>query len=126
MAKILNNKYFTYFEYISIRHCLTPTLTKCRNLKPLTSPNFPLTPPLEFFAFHPDSKGSSESRKLFTQKPIFDMNNWPKMQNHTKLLRQFKVCFAPNEAEKVIAKVYRSNTVPHARDLQIAMFCNNT
>ena len=75
MAKIIDNKYFTYFEYITIKHCLTPTLAKCRRLKPLTSPNFPLTPPLEFFAFHPDSKGSSESRKLLTPKPNFDINN---------------------------------------------------
>merc|ERR1711867_351202 len=126
MAKIIDNKYFTYFEYITVRHCLTPTLVKCRSLKPLTSPNFPLTPPLEYFAFHPDSKGSSKFRKLFTKKPEFDINNWPKMQNHTKLLTQSKVYFAPNEAEKVISKVYTSHTVPHARDLQIAMFRNNT
>ena len=75
VATIVDNKYFTYFEYISVQHCLTPTLIKCKNLKPLTSPNFHLTPLLEYLAFHPDSKVSSESRKLFTQKPIFDINN---------------------------------------------------
>ena len=33
----------------------------------------------------------------------------------------------PNfDNDKVISQVYRSNSVPHARDLQIAMFRNNT
>ena len=50
----------------------------------------------------------------------------PKCKIIPKLLTQFKAYFAPNKAEKVISQVYRSNSVPHARDLQIAMFKNNT
>merc|ERR1711867_364206 len=38
---------------------------------------------------------------------------------------KFNVCFAPKEVEKVISHVYISNTVPHARDLQISIFRNN-
>merc|ERR1711867_161663 len=51
--------------------------------------------------------------------------DWKHMQNNTEMSKMFNVRYAPNEAEKIISQVYTSNTVPHARDLQISIFRNN-
>ena len=55
----------------------------------------------------------------------FDINDWKHMQNGTEMAAMFNLHFAPKEAEKIISQVYVSNTVHHARDLQISIFRNN-
>ena len=51
-------------------------------------------------------------RKNLDKNPIFDINIWPKMLIPPKLLTQFKVNFAPNEAGKLISLVYRMDLIP--------------
>ena len=47
------------------------------------------------------------------------------MINGSRFLDQLETIFLPNEAGKVITGVYRSSTVPLARDMQISILRNN-
>ena len=47
------------------------------------------------------------------------------MINGSRFLDQLEVRFLPEEASKVITGVYRSSTVPLARDMQISILRNN-
>ena len=91
----------------------------------LLTPTMPLTLPIEHTILRIHKKGCSHLRKLYHKMVEFDINDWKHMQNHTDMAKQFKVKYAPFEAEKIIRQVYTSNTVPHARDLQISIFRNN-
>ena len=63
VASLVNDSTFNILDYMHIKNYLMPTIEKCRELKP----NFPLTPPLEYFAFNPNIKGSSEIQKYITK-----------------------------------------------------------
>ena len=79
VSALLNDGTFNFLDYMHIKKYLTPIIEKRRELKPFLTPNFPLTLPLEYFAFNPNIKGSSEIRKYTTKKPTFNINDWPKM-----------------------------------------------
>ena len=85
----------------------------------------PLNLPIEHTILRIHKKGCSHLRKLYCKVVKFDINNWKHMQNDTEMSTLFDVQYAPYEAEKIIRQVYTSNTVPHARDLQISIFRNN-
>ena len=85
----------------------------------------PLNLPIEHTILRMQKKSCSHLCKLFHRVVEFDINNWKHMQNGTEMANQFNVHYAPYEAEKIIKQVYSSNTVPHARDLQISIFRNN-
>ena len=89
-----------------------------------TSLTMPLTLPIEhtILRIH---EGCSHLRKMYRKVVEFDINNWKHMQNDTAMANLFNVHYAPFEAEKIIRQVYTSNTIPHARDLQISIFRNN-
>ena len=78
VSALLNDDTFNFLDYMHIKKYLMPIIEKCRELKPFLTPNFPLTPPLEFFAFNPNIKGSSEIRKYTTKKPTFNIMIGPK------------------------------------------------
>ena len=85
----------------------------------------PLTLPIEHTILRMHKKGCSHLRKLYRKLVEFNINDWKHMRNGTEMAPMFNVHYAPYKAEKIIRQVYTSNTVPHARDLQISMFRNN-
>ena len=70
-------------------------------------------------------KGCSHIRKLCSPPQEINYNNWPHLTNSSEFLRELGVHFLPNEAAKVISSIYKTSTVPLARDIQISILRNN-
>ena len=64
-------------------------------------------------------------RKLLHKKKNLDYSQWLHLINGTEFMSQFNANFLPYEARKVIASVYRSSTLPLARDMHIWLLRNN-
>ena len=83
-------------------------------------PTMPLTLPAEHTILRMRKKGCPHLRKLYRKEIQFNITDWKHMQNGTEMSALFNVHYAPYEVEKIISQVYTSNTVPHARDIQIS------
>ena len=53
VASLVNDCTFNFLDYMHIKNYLMPTIEKSRELKPFLTPNFPLTPPLEYLSLIP-------------------------------------------------------------------------
>ena len=118
-------KRINFILYEKLKRILKPLLNSCEAAQLPISPTMPLTLPIEHTILRLRKKGCSHLRKLYRKIAEFDINNWKHMMNGTEMAVNFKINYAPNEAEKIISQVYTSNTIPHARDLQISIFRNN-
>ena len=78
----------------------------------LIDEQLPSSPHWSYTLLKVGSKGCRHLRKLLHKKKDLDYSQWPHLINGTEFMSQIKVNFLPYEAEKVIASVYRSSTVP--------------
>ena len=118
-------KRINFILHEKIKRLLKPLLQQCKEAQIPLSSTMPLNLPIEHTILRINKKGCSHLRKMYRKVAEFDINNWKHMQNCTEMSTLFDVQYAPFEAEKIIRQVYTSNTVPHARDLQISIFRNN-
>ena len=58
-------------------------------------------------------------KKTKQSTPEIYYSNWPQLINGSKFLRELGIHFPPHKAAKVISSVYKTSTVPLARDMQI-------
>ena len=85
----------------------------------------PSSPHWSYTLLKVGAKGCRHLRKLLHKEKDLDNSKWPHLVNGTEFMDQIQARLAPYEAQKVIASVYRSTTVPLARDLQISLLRNN-
>merc|ERR1712243_203648 len=118
-------KRINFIFYEKLKQIIKRLLSSCEAAQLPISPTMPMTLPIERTILRLRKKGCSHLRKLYRKIADFDINNWKHMMNGTEMAANFKITYAPYEAEKIIGQVYTSNTVPHARNLQISIFRNN-
>ena len=113
-------KRINFILYEKLKRLLKPLLQLCEEAQMPASPTMPLTLPAEHTILRMIKKGCSHLCKLYRKAIEFDITDWKHMQNGTEMSALFNVHYAPYEVEKIISQVYTSNTVPHARDIQIS------
>ena len=120
-----NEKHFNmivYYRLIKRYQYLIEVIEK-HNIE--ISSTLPTCPHWTYTLLKVGGKGCSHLRKLSNPPPQIDYSNWPQLINGSKFLRELGIHFLPHEAAKVISSVYKTSTVPLARDMQISILRNN-